>query len=172
MRPVLHQLKPSLTLSLTTQVLQSLYGLAVQLEWQKETVLQLDMHPLLKCVIFEKPQAKRKSTFLHCWYILVFNSYYPPWMSLAMHSRTSHKLLIKLQTGKVLHHHIRYQHTLPRHCYDHYIYLIEKKSLVRLLPRDQIKLILEQEICGLITLISEWKVLREHRLQSSPLHQT
>ena len=85
---VLHQLKPSFTLSLTTQVLQSLYGLAVQLEWQEERVLQLDTHPLLKCVLFEKPQTKRKYTFLYCWYILVFNSYYPPWMSLAMHSRT------------------------------------------------------------------------------------
>lgn len=59
-----HQLKPSLTLSLTTQFLQSLYGLAVQLEWQKERVLQLDTHPPLKCVIFEKSQTKRKSTFL------------------------------------------------------------------------------------------------------------
>lgn len=39
-----------------------LIRLAVQLEWQKERVLQLDII-LLKCVIFEKLQAKESLLF-------------------------------------------------------------------------------------------------------------
>lgn len=52
---VLPQLGPSLHCPSYRRILHSLHGVASQLEWGKDKVLQLDTHPTLKGLLSEKP---------------------------------------------------------------------------------------------------------------------